>query len=137
MKELIKLSENEYKKMIRNQKLFEIGYFIDQKGIYNYILKGRTKTKDNMTLNGLAKIVSNLSTTVSDLSTTLSDLSTTVNGLSTTVNNLLIIVKEGFEKVNTRLDNVENDIKIFKKDINTRLDGIVKVNNLKDPSKKF
>ena len=108
MKQLVKLSENEYKKMIRNQKLFDIGYFIDQKGIYNYISKKRTKTKDNMTLNDLAKIV-----------------------------------KEGFEKVNTRLDkvetrldNVENDIKTFKKDINTRLDGIVKVNNLKDSSKK-
>ena len=108
MAESIKLSEKEYKKIVKNQKLFDIKYSIDKKGIYNYTLKGKVETKDNMTLNELAKIVNNLSNTV----------------------------KESFKEVKDDIKTFKKDINTRLDGIDTRLDGIVKANNLKDPSKK-
>ncbi|MCQ2786985.1 MAG: hypothetical protein MJ199_01125 [Bacilli bacterium] len=62
--------------------------------------------------------------------------------LSQRLDELTEIVKDGFKRVNTRIDNLEKDVSSLKQDvkdintridrIDTRLDYIVKANNLKD-----
>ncbi|MCQ2796241.1 MAG: hypothetical protein MJ213_02880 [Bacilli bacterium] len=56
---------------------------------------------------------------------TLNQLGMTVDTLTITVDKLAKEMRNGFKQVNNRIDNLE-------KDINARLDYIVKANNLKD-----
>ena len=56
--------------------------------------------------------------------------------LEASIGKLTKIVTDGFARVDTRIDNLTNDFNSFKQEINTRLDYIVKANNLKDISNK-